>query len=197
MIRLKVTGRARGFTLLEVLIAMVLLSFGVLAIASLQIRQQTDHLETYQRSQAIALLQDMGGRMASNLANASAYVTGAASPLGVGAAVPGDCRDPSLSRAEADRCEWSRALQGVHESLALQQLGAMIGARGCIEELVPPDASPGVCRAGMYRVSVAWQGLRATAAPPQDLACGLGLYGEPALRRVAATTVIAGLPRCN
>ncbi len=197
MIRYRPGTAWSGFTLLEVLIALVLLSFGVLAIASLQIRQQTDHLETYQRAQAIALLQDMGGRMAGNLANAQAYVTGTGSPLGVGAGAPGDCREPGLVRAQADRCEWSQALQGVHESLALQQLGAMIGARGCVEQLEAPDVSAGVCRPGVYRLSVVWQGMSSTAAPPDEYACGLGLYGEPALRRIVTTTLIAGLPRCN
>jgi type IV pilus assembly protein PilV len=41
----------------------------------------------------------------------------------------------------------------------------------------------------VYTVSVAWQGMSSTAAPPAALTCGTGLYGNEALRRVVSTTV--------
>ena len=73
----------------------------------------------------------------------------------------------------------------------------MIGARGCIQQIQAPDATVGVCTPGIYRVTIAWQGLHATKAPA--LTCGKDKYpdaaGDPQ-RRAIATTITIGLPRC-
>ena len=59
-------------------------------------------------------------------------------------------------------------------------VGAMLGARGCIAydattELTDSNGAnePGT---GVYTVSVAWQGVAATVAPPATLTCGQNLY---------------------
>lgn len=58
----------RGFTLLEVLIAVVVLSIGLLGIASLQAFGQRSNHSAYLRSQATALAYDMIDRMRANVA---------------------------------------------------------------------------------------------------------------------------------
>jgi type IV pilus assembly protein PilV len=153
----------RGTTLLEVLITIVILAIGLLGLAGLQARLQSSEMEAYQRSQALILLNDMASRIATNRANAANYET--ASPLGVGAATA--CNDTS-TRQKADACEWSNALQGAGETLGGGSVGAMVGGRGCVEDLGENE----------YLITVAWQGLTPISAPPASVACGLNLYND-------------------
>jgi type IV pilus assembly protein PilV len=65
---------------------MVILAIGLLALAGLQARLHLLQIESYQRAQALILLQDMTSRVVNNRYAAASYVTGA--PLGTGAACP-------------------------------------------------------------------------------------------------------------
>lgn len=65
---MRATPKSRGFTLLEVLIAIVVLSIGMLGIASLQAYGQRSNHSAYLRSQATALAYDMIDRMRANMA---------------------------------------------------------------------------------------------------------------------------------
>jgi len=60
--------KSRGFTLLEILIAVVVLSIGLLGIAGLQALGQRSNHSAYLRSQATALAYDMIDRMRANKA---------------------------------------------------------------------------------------------------------------------------------
>ena len=184
----------KGFTLLEILITMVIIAFGLLALSSLQSKMQMTQLESYQRAQALILLQDMADRINANYSTAANYVTGTASPLGTGDSQPVLCTSLTAGVAR-DQCEWSNALKGASETLASSNIGAMIGARGCVEQIQASNTNAGVCAPGIYRVSVAWQGLNKTSAP--SLGCGAGLYGESSLQRVIATQITIGLLNCS
>jgi type IV pilus assembly protein PilV len=151
----------RGTSLLEVLVTIVILAIGLLGLAGLQSRLQASEMEAYQRAQALVLLNDMASRVATNRSNAPKYATGTATPLGAGMTCPTD----TSTRRLADLSEWCNALQGASETSGGGNVGAMLGGRGCIEDL----------GAGTYRVTVAWQGL-VPAAPPAGLACGQNSY---------------------
>jgi type IV pilus assembly protein PilV len=75
-------------------------------------------------------------------------------------------------------------LQGAAEVSASGNAGAMLGARGCVEQLPDDD----------FLVTVAWQGVAPLSAPPASLACGAGQYDDAAcgadLCRRAVTTVV-------
>jgi type IV pilus assembly protein PilV len=60
--------KSRGFTLLEILIAVVVLSIGLLGIAGLQALGQRSNHSAYLRSQATALAYEMIDRMRANKA---------------------------------------------------------------------------------------------------------------------------------
>lgn len=203
----------RGSTLLEVLVTLGILAFGLLGLAGLQSKIQQANMESYQRAQATILLSDMVERMnvapAVNAASASCYalaqdadreaclaqrVEGYVSPtpLGTGDDWFGPC--PTAPGAGRDQCEWSRALKGSAERQSFRRVGAMIGARGCIARLQPPDPTPAVCTPGVYLVTVAWQGLHRTVAPQN--ACAEDLYGDDAFRRTVSARVVVGLPGC-
>jgi type IV pilus assembly protein PilV len=185
---------ARGLSLIEVLVTMVVLAFGLLGIAALQAKAQVGAVESYQRAQAVVLLQDMRARLAGNPNAAADYVT--ASPLGTADSQPDDCTTVAAGAAR-DKCEWSHALKGAAIAGAQSGNGAntVIGARGCVEELQAANPATGVCRPGLYRVSVAWQGLHPTKA--SSLACGKDQYGPDTNRRAIAVQVAIGLPRCS
>ena len=165
-----------GFSMIEVLITIVILMFGLLALAGLQGRAVTAQMESYQRSQALILLKDMADRISSNRKNAASYVTAA---VGTGATCPA----AGATTASKDLNEWCNALLGAAEVQGTSNIGAMIGARGCITQTVAPTT--GV--ASQYLVAVAWQGLNSTAT--STITCGQNQYGNEGLRRLVAIPV--------
>jgi type IV pilus assembly protein PilV len=179
MFRAALASRARrgravaGFSLIEVLVAIVLLSIGMLGLSALQARATLMGIESYQRTQALLLAQDMLDRIRANKPDAIAY---AGSDYGTG--LVADCG--AAPGALRDRCLWTNALAGAVETLGGQAVGTLAGGRGCVS----------VDAAGSVSVAVAWQGLAATIAPASD--CGRDGYGSDDLRR--AVVLSAYLP---
>lgn len=185
------TGRQRGTSLIEVLVTLVIVAFGLLGVAAFQAKAQVGSVESYQRAQAIILLDDMTSRINVNSADAASYVA----TVGAGDTQPADCSETAAG-AERDLCEWSAALKGAAEvDAAGTQVGGMIGARGCIEQVVMANPATGVCTPAQYRVSVAWQGLHETRAP--SLTCGKDAYGPDTFRRAISTQVTVALTTCS
>lgn len=149
-----------GATLLEVLITLIILAVGLLGLAGLQMRLQSSEMEAYQRAQALVLINDMASRIATNRNAAASYVT--ASPLGATAT----CATGTATQQVIDSGEWCNALQGASEVSGGSKVGVMVGGRGCVESI----------GAGMYMITVAWQGLTPISAPPSTVTCGLNLY---------------------
>lgn len=172
--------RQHGFTLIEVMIAILVLAVGLLGLAGMNARILNGQFEAYQRAQAMLLVGDMVNRLRANPAAARAgdYDD---QELGLVAAV---CDETAAVQNPAmDLACWSEALRGVSVTDGAAQLGSMIGARGCIERISGAGTSTVV-----LRVSVAWQGLTPTGA--SALPCGFGEYGgDDSLRRVVAVNV--------
>ncbi len=155
--------KMRGVSLIEVLITIVIMTIGLLGLAGLQVRFQSSEIETYQRTHALILLEDMANRISTNRRNAADYVTTAANPLGTGDSQPANCAGNGQS---FDACQWSNTLKGAAErSASSSNVGAMIGARGCIEDLGTGD---------QFMITVVWQGLTPVSSPASN--CGVGLY---------------------
>ncbi len=184
--------RQRGTSLVEVLVTLVILAFALLGVAGLQAKSGVAEMESYQRAQALILLQDMADRIRANAAQAANYVS--ASTIGTGDTQPADCTGIAQG-PNRDLCEWSNALKGAGETKAGATVGSMIGARGCITQVQPANVNPGACASGIYEVDVAWQGMSPTAVPA--LACGLGAYGaNDAFRRVVSVQVSVATTSC-
>jgi type IV pilus assembly protein PilV len=148
----------------------------------LQMRLELSDMESYQRAQALALLDDMANRMAANRDQAATYVTTAVSPLGAGMA----CPTTSATVQQTDTAQWCEALQGAAEKLGNSKTGAAIGARGCVENIGTNE----------YLLTVAWQGMTPVSAPPGAVGCGASLYDTAGssctgdmCRRVVTTVV--------
>lgn len=166
---------AAGFSMIEVLVTIVILVFGLLGLAALQGRANTAEMESYQRAQALILLSDMVNRINANRKFAMDYVSGSIPYVGGTGAIV--C--VGKTGVALDLCEWSNMLEGAAESNAGANIGAMIGARGCITYDAGTDA---------YTVSIAWQGLVKTAAPTGNT-CAQGQYGDDTQRRVVSATL--------
>jgi type IV pilus assembly protein PilV len=180
----------RGFTMLEILIAIVIVLLGVLGLAGLIVRSNQAELESYQRVQALLLAQDMADRINVNRKVASCYANGATG-VQLGTAGAGHTGTPAClvgtdpqqqQRAVADMNAWDNQLTGTAEVQSGSNIGAMIGARGCITQISAATET--------YIVAVAWQGLATTAAPGNT--CAQNLYGNDALRRVVTLTFRIG-----
>ena len=174
-----------GFSLIEVLVTIVVLMVGLLGLAALQGKALTSQLESYQRSQALVLLKDIENRINANRKNAVDYVT--TTSLGVGAS----CSAATSSVVSVDKNEWCNALVGAAEvQSGVSAAGTMIGARGCVYQIVPP--ATGV--AAEYRAIVSWQGLNNTKTPDVTTStssgqCGAGQYGNESLHRVVTLPI--------
>lgn len=167
-------GRTGGFILLEVLVTIVILVFGLLGLAGFQLRATAAENEAYQRVQALVLAQDMVDRIYANRTAAATYVKD-----DIGTAPEGNCTDPTWTVQQKDECEWNNALLGASETLSGASIGTLLGGRGCIT----------AGAANEYFVTVVWQGLTPTVAPG-GTACGLGQYGNDALRRAVSMRIV-------
>ena len=63
--------KQNGATLLEVLVTVIILAFGLLGLAGLQMQTRSVEMESYQRSQAMVILNDMVNRLQMARANAA------------------------------------------------------------------------------------------------------------------------------
>jgi type IV pilus assembly protein PilV len=159
----------------------------------LQARAQVATFESYQRGQALILVQDMADRIATNRQAAGCYsittnTTTGTPYLGSGysgtpvcTAAVGTATTRAL--ADADLQAWNEALKGAAETAGADKVGGVIGARGCVSFDAPTNR---------YRVAVAWQGMAATVAPTAGDAaatCAKDLYGADTQRREVNVTV--------
>lgn len=174
-----------GFSLIEVLITLIILAIGLMGLAGLQNRMLNAEFESYQRSQALMLAEDMVSRIRSNPAAARASNYSGNTVYGTGNTLWDDACDPA-NTTTFDLCSWSEALKGASVTLndvEETQVGTMIGARGCIETVSGSATSEVV-----LRVTVAWQGFSPTVAPA--LTCGQGSFGaDDSMRRTVSVLV--------
>jgi type IV pilus assembly protein PilV len=193
----KPATRFAGFALIESMVTVVVVAFGLLGIAGLVSRSFVTEVDAMQRAQAAMLLQDMVTRIEGNRANAAAYVTGdtgitgytaTTTPLGTIAYDFVSC-DPTAPAADLDRCMWGQLLAGGNERIDNANAGVLVGAMGCIYEL---DAFNRI-----YAVTIAWQGASAGAAPIVDnnfapSGCGRDQFGNENQRRLMSTLLRIG-----
>ena len=138
--------RMRGFTLLEVLIALVVLSIGLLGIAALQGVGLRSSQGAYLTSQAGLLAYDIADRIRANPDNFATY-NGFAT----------DCPDvvATTPLVTADLNEWSCAVEAL-----------LPGGEGRINGL--ETLLPGIGMVTRYTVTVEWEDLQSAGGAPWD-----------------------------
>lgn len=85
--------RQKGFTLLEVMVAMLVLSIGLLGLAGLMASSLRNNHSAYYRSQATWLAYDVIDRMRTNRPNAAGYVVGIPGASAAGGLAGADVTD--------------------------------------------------------------------------------------------------------
>lgn len=139
--------KSRGFTLIEVLVAMVVLGIGLLGVATLQFTSVKGAQDAYTRSQASFLAYAVTDAMRANLAVARAGGYDIAIDAAPAAAVPciGAARDCTPAQLAAfDLVSWKQDLAQV-----------LVGGAGSIDSEF--DAVTGTATVS---VRVAWQSMR-------------------------------------
>lgn len=96
-----------GFTLIEVLIAMLVLAVGLLGLAGLQATSLKNNQSAYNRSQATQLAYDLADRMRANVAGKTTYTTGTATATAACLTTAGCSKE---AMAENDLKEWNDAI---------------------------------------------------------------------------------------
>lgn len=170
----------QGSSMIEVLVTLVILMVGLLGLVGLMLQSQRSQMESYQRVQALVVMQDMVNRINTNRKAAACYVVTTAADgtpfLGTNSTVAPACTVGTAeqnAQAIRDMTEWNILLLGSAEKAGASDVGAMLGARGCVS----------LVSAGIYQVSVVWQGNGKTLAPNANVTCGKDLFGDEALRR--------------
>lgn len=202
MTRIFPSSRCQGFSLLEVLITLLVVSIGLLGVSQLMVRIHVSEMEAYQRVQALVLLSNIVDRITINRETAACFALTTDTVNGtpyIGADGDDHLGTPACAasttayntQAIATLNEIDDLLEGASETMDSASVGAMIGARSCISydsssEIVGGSGStlPGT---GEYTVVVVWQGLVETF--PSPIHCADGLYGNENLRRVVSTTL--------
>ena len=165
-----------GFSLLELLVALVVFSLGLLAVAGLQtVSKQANH-EGLQRTTASQIAQGLLADMRTNGDAIDIYRT--AGEIG-GGKRGGEPAPNCYSGAECNAAEkavydlwfWEQAVDGTMETNAGVGTGGLVLPTLCID-------GPGAGGAGVYRVSIAWRGT-ASMINTVNNACGSasGNYG--------------------
>jgi type IV pilus assembly protein PilV len=180
--------RQSGFTLIEALIAFVILSVGLLGIVSLQAIAKTSQHLAIQHTRAVTIADALVERVRVNPTGIATYNFGL-SPLGGGtitsepapncvtASTP--CNPTQL--ATHDLWAWERVLDGAGVTISGANAGGLIDPRGCVVF----TAAPGRARTGLLTVIIQWRGLHESydAVQTGDTRCGGAAVGTDDFRR--------------
>ena len=176
--------KSSGFSLLEVLISMVVLSIGLLGIAGLTATSKRTSYEALQRTTAVMLTRDIIERMRTNPDQIAAY-NGTVDTTTI---THNDCSAATCTPAQLaayDLFEWQQAILGANElSDTGVNTGGLVSPVGCITVAA-------ACTSCLVTVAIAWRGMTKLSDPSIDT-CGnaSGNYddtaGDNVFRRVIA-----------
>jgi type IV pilus assembly protein PilV len=115
------TSQQRGFTLVEVLIAVLVMAIGLLGLAGLQLTTLQSNQSAYHRSLATMKAMDIADRMIANGGQVANYATGLGAPSSASTCVASSCAPSDM--AEFDLAQWKCSLGGHNAVQACLDLG--------------------------------------------------------------------------
>jgi len=180
-------GSHSGFTLIEVMVAVVVLSLGLLGVAALQLTAKKSSHQAWQRSQAVLFADNLLERIRMNPSAAAAYHTGLGNAAlgGSTRTTPGqDCATQTCTPAQMatwDLWNWERRLDGVAvRDAANRNAGGLVDPRGCV---VFTAANASLSNTGQVSIVITWRGTTdLTDAVDNGTACGAAAAGTVAAR---------------
>ena len=170
-------------TLLEVLVAVFVLSVGLIGIAKLQITSKQNNFDAVQRVTATTQAYEIIERMRANPTALEDYVDASGTRIFNSNSIP---NEPAPTCGTAAQCtgtqlaahdlwEFKEALKGAAERTGAQAdtyTGGLDNFTSCI-------SGPNTGAAGVYTIAIAWKGRTATSNPTINN-CGetSGFYGD-------------------
>lgn len=163
-----------GTSLIEILVAVFVVSVGLLGVARMELLSKQSGYEAIQRTTASMLAHDMMEKIRANpssLVNYSSIVVGDG-----GVATPGtNCAAANCPTAAEiatyDIWQWEQMLMGATETSGGNNTGGLVEPRGCV--------SGPAGGAGAYTIAIAWRGNTPMSNPTSsDCGEGLDLYGD-------------------
>lgn len=184
--------RQQGVGLIDVLVAIVIFSFGMLAIAALQTISKQSNYEALQRTNASNLAYDLLERMRMNsvdmvVSPLSYYVSSGTTTItaddltvngsSLSAAVTCGATDMDCNyqrRAELDLLEWQDMMRGASEKSGPDRddVGGLFQPTACLR-------GPGLGNSGAYTLTIVWRGqARLTNQSTNQCGSGSSLYDD-------------------
>ena len=159
--------KSSGFSLLEVLISLVVLSIGLLGIAGLTATSKRTSYEALQRTTAVMLTRDIIERMRTNpdqLGAQNGTVDRTTITHNDCSSAGGACTPAQL--AAYDLFEWQQGILGASEKAAdtVTNTGGLVSPIGCITVAT-------ACTSCSVTVAIAWRGMTKLSDPTVDT-CG-------------------------
>lgn len=169
-----------GFTLIEVLIAFIILSFGLLGAVALQAKAKQASFDAMQRAAAVALGNDIIQRIRANdtpqlVALYEQEFTSETATNSSGTCFAGSCSAAQIAALDLE--QWKRAIR------ARENTGALDGATVCIQ---PSAVAGSGGKAFNIDVIVSWQGRQEFTA--NDATKNINCGSADKKRRVVALT---------
>lgn len=203
-----------GFSLIDVLVALFVLSVGLVSVAALQFTSKRTNYEAVQRATAAALAQEMFERMRANPEYLFRYTAMGAGmvlpspflpypPTGpINCAAAGANCNPNLL-SFYDLSMFQGQLTGAAEKIGATNVGGLhlpiacirfVGAGPSVGPPAPPTFPLATSVAGEYEVAIAWRGqtrLAPDSAVPGKNNCGAGNanYNDPSIAGPAGVGV--------
>lgn len=146
-----------GLSMIEVLVAITILSIGLLGTAALQIQSKRANLGSVERALASMLINDMFERMRANPSRFNVYLTelGVAQKVGESAGTePRRCVDQTCTPTELatwDVWDWEQSLIGASEVASGVNTGGLVLPLACM-------TGPAGGGEGLYTIAVNWRG---------------------------------------
>ncbi len=172
----QIAGQPAGFSLIEVLISLLVISVGLLSIASLQLLSKRSNYDAAQRTSAAHLADDLLSRLRSNPSALIDYLP--AQPLGNASldAPATICTEgvvcTAAELAAYDLWQWEQELDGMQTTVDGGAAGGLMSPIACV-------TGPAFGGNGNYSVAIAWRGLTEATNPfTADCGEGSGNYGD-------------------
>lgn len=161
--------------MIEILVAMLVLAIGVMGFAGLQARAVQTSGDSYYRSQAMSLAQDLAERVRANSRQTAAYRTATNWPAGNAAvtAAPTTCLDAACTPANMVTFD-------------------VDSVRYNVQTLLPQgEIRMETCQSSTVNcIYVAWDGLQATAGTTGECVGRTGAYVAPPANKPALTCLM-------